>query len=85
MKYYMAVYSSVTVATRVKKNLRKDGAYVGVVHTPKTLTKGGCSYALKFKPAKLSEVKDISRDLGIAIKDIYKEDIENGEKIYTLI
>ncbi len=56
---------------------------MGVVHAPKTISTGGCSYALRFKPAKLSEVKKISSELNIKIKGIYEETLENGEKAYT--
>lgn len=82
MTYYLAVYSSVTLANRVKKQVTKDGSYVGLVYTPKCLSKGGCSYALRFGKGKLSEIKSVSQKLDVKIKGIYKEINVNGNKEY---
>ncbi|WHH58252.1 putative Se/S carrier-like protein [Petroclostridium sp. X23] len=82
MDYYLAIYSSVTLANRVKRNMPRDGEYVGVVHTPRSITKGGCSYALRFKQHKLSKVKQVSEEYGIKIKALYKESMSNGQKVY---
>ncbi|MDK2798759.1 MAG: hypothetical protein PWP27_509 [Clostridiales bacterium] len=85
MEYYLVIYSSVTLATRVKKYMPYDGDYIGIVHTPKSISKGGCSYALRCRKNKLSLVKKVSQDLGIKIKAIYLETIQNGNKAYYFV
>ncbi len=85
MEYYLAKYSSMTLASRVKKRVNRDGSYVGVIHTPKCISKGGCTYSLRFKKNKLNEVENVSHELGIKIKGLFKEIKENGEKRYETI
>ena len=85
MEYYLAVYSSVTLANRVKQYMSQYREYAKVIHAPKHLTKGGCSYALRFKKDKLSVITQISEHLGIKIKGLYKESIENNKKVYVPI
>ena len=82
MDYYLCIYSSVTLATRVRKQLSKDGEYVGMLHTPKAISKGGCSYALRFKKNKLAAAKKVSEQLGIKIKGIYREVLEDDCRYY---
>lgn len=83
MEYYLAIYSSITLANRVKQYLSQTGEYAKVIHTPKHLTKSGCSYALRFKKDNLFMVKQISKDFGIKIRGLYKECIENNKKVYV--
>ena len=85
MDYYLAIYSSVTLANRVKKYMPQDGDYIGIVHTPRSISMGGCSYALKFKKHKLPVIKQVSQYLGIKIKALYKESVVNGVKSYSQI
>ena len=82
MEYCLAVYSSMTLANRVKTYVKQPGEYVNIIHTPKILSKGGCSYSLRFKCHKLQAVKNISENLGIKIKGVYKETYKDNEKIY---
>ena len=83
MEYYLAIYSSVTLANRVKRQMAAKGDRVNVIHTPKSISKGGCSYALRFKKNRLPIVIQISQEFGIKIKSIYKESVMNGQKVYV--
>ncbi|MGE4284680.1 MAG: putative Se/S carrier-like protein [Clostridia bacterium] len=85
MEYYLAVYSSVTLANRIKKNIPWDGDYIGVIYAPRSLTKGGCSHALRFKKAKLFTVRQLSQEMGIKIRGLYKETTVEGKKEYQEI
>jgi len=85
MEYCLAVYSSITFANRVKKLIIPDGDYVGVIHTPRSISPGGCSYALRFRKHKLGLIKQISQNLGIKIKGIYVEENINGVRKYKKI
>ncbi len=82
MDYYLAVFSSITLARRIKNQAVREGSYMGIINTPKCISKGGCTYALRFKKSKLSEVKQIAQEFDIRIKGIYKEIIQEDKKVY---
>ena len=85
MDFYLAVYSSITLANRVKSYVSKDGEYLAVIHTPRSISNGGCSYSLRFKKHKLSTIKQASELLGVKIKGVYKETSEKGVKKYSSV
>lgn len=78
--YYLIVYSSITFANRIKKHFMYDGDYVAVLHTPKEISAGGCSYSVRVKPAKLKQVLDVSKEFGFKVRGVYKQ---TGEGEYT--
>jgi len=71
--YCLIVYGSITFANRVKKYFINDGDYVGIVHTPSEISKGGCSYSIKVKPQKLQEILEASNKFGFKIRGIYMQ------------
>ena len=75
---YYIVYNSITYANRVKSMLENTKGFAGVVHTPKKIAFGGCSYSLKTNEDKFRLAVRLSRELGIKIKGAYKE-LDNGE------
>jgi len=79
MKYYLAVFSSITFANKIKKILSDRPGFIALMHTPSVLNENGCSYCLRFKEDKLSEVKNAAYENNIKIKSIYLED-SNGYK-----
>lgn len=85
MEYYLVVYSSITLARRVKKQITKDGSSASVIHTPKCISKGGCSYSVRIKKNKLPEIKEISSDFDIQIMGVYKESKVKDEKVYERV
>ena len=79
MKYYLAVFSSITFANKIKKILSNRPGFITLMHTPSSLNENGCSYCLRFKEEKLNEVKTVALENNIRIKSIYLE-TENGYK-----
>jgi hypothetical protein len=70
--YYLIAYNSITFANRIKKHFASDGDFIGILHTPKELSKGGCSYSVKVKPEKIKQVLDASNRLVINQR-VYKQ------------
>ena len=79
MKYYLAIFSSITYANKIKKYLSNQPGFIALMHTPSSLNENGCSYCLRFKEDKLNEVKKAAYDNKIKIKSIYLE--ESGKYI----
>lgn len=74
MKYYLAVFSSITFANRIKKSLEGTPGFITLMHTPSKLSENGCSYALRFKEDKLGDILKKAEELNIKIKNIYTEE-----------
>ncbi len=70
---YYVVFNSVTLATRVKNYFRYTGERVRLVHTPKTISKGGCSYSVIVEKHLVSKVIEVASDYGIKVLGVYKE------------
>lgn len=81
MKYYLAVFSSITFANRIKKKLENYPGFITLMHTPSKLSENGCSYSLRFKEDQLKDVLRIAKDLNIKIKNIYTEENNNFTKL----
>ena len=77
MKYYLAVFSSITFANKIKKILSNTPGFITLMHTPSNLNENGCSYCLRFKEEKLSEILKVADENSIKKKSIYLE-TENG-------
>lgn len=82
--YYLVAYSSITFANGIKNYFKHDGDYIGVVHTPSELTKGGCSYSIKIKLNKLQQVINVSKEFGFKIKGIFQQ-LEDGRYIEVVL
>ena len=74
MRYYLAVFSSITYANKIKKYLSDRPGFIALMHTPSSLSENGCSYCLRFKEDKLNDIKKAANDNNIKIKSIYLED-----------
>ncbi|MBE7028911.1 MAG: DUF3343 domain-containing protein [Clostridia bacterium] len=81
MKYYIAVFSSITFANRIKKKLENSPGYITLMHTPMQLSEKGCSYSLRFKEDKLNSVIETAKMMNIKIVSIYTEDNNKYIKI----
>ena len=68
----IALFPSVTTANRIRSFLAREGCYVDVIQTPKRLSKGGCSYSLRFAERQLENVRRAAAELGATIKGIYE-------------
>lgn len=85
MEYDLAVFSSVHLVNRIKSRLNRDGQYFAMIRAPHGISPGGCGFALRFRDSKLLVVKQAAKELGVAINGIYKEEEQNGSKVYTQI
>ncbi len=70
---YYVVFNSVTLATRVKNYFKYTGERVRLVHTPKTISRGGCSYSLIVEKHLVPKVMEVALDYGIKVLGVYKE------------
>ena len=77
MNFNYAVFSSITVANRVRKRFEGDRDFICLLHTPFSIATSGCSYSLKFKQSKLPQIVDVCEEMDISIKGIYREIEEN--------
>lgn len=83
MAYILAVTGAITTATRLSKEIEKNGCInARVIHTPSALSSGGCSYAVKVPDSCLTKMLTSASDMGIKIRKLYRERLENGEKVY---
>ncbi|MBE7019984.1 MAG: DUF3343 domain-containing protein [Ruminococcaceae bacterium] len=74
MKYYLATFSSITFANKIKKHLINTPGFITLMHTPSSLSEKGCSYALRFREDKLKEVLDTAEEMNIKILGLYTEE-----------
>lgn len=81
MKYYLAVFSSITFANKIKKSLENRPGFIALMHTPTALSENGCSYSLRFKEDKLKDVLNAAQEFNIKIKNIYTEENNNYLKV----
>ena len=78
---------SITIAARLRKQLEAASGYpADVVHTPKKLNEtGGCSYSVRADDRLIPFVRSICSERDIKIKNIYTEEICNGERVYNVV
>ncbi len=73
MIYYIAVFSSITYANKLKKHFQYDGSFMALMHAPSSLPVNGCAYCLRFRENKLQDVMEAAKRFDIPIKAIYRE------------
>ncbi len=81
MKYYLATFSSITFANKIKKSLDNTPGFITLMHTPSSLSQQGCSYALRFKEEKLPEVLEEAEKSNIRILGLYTEENNIFKKV----
>jgi len=74
--YYYIVYGSVTYANRIKRFFDNEKGFVGVLHTPSSISTGGCSYSVKLDRVKAKRAIELSREYNIKIRGIYKQNAD---------
>lgn len=80
------VVGSITTATRLAKILEKTaGIPASAVHTPSSISRGGCSYSVRTNEQFLNTVRMVISEFNIRIKAIYIEEFNNGEREYRAI
>ncbi len=76
---YYVLFNSITMATRIRNHFKYEGVSLYMAHTPKEISKGGCSYSIIVKPKYLEDILNVASEYGIAVKGVY-EQTESGFK-----
>ncbi len=79
MNEVIIIFASATTAARIKKQLTDAGFYARVMQTPKVLSSGGCSFAVKSTAECIGFVKNAAKKLDVKIKGFYE--IVNNEYV----
>lgn len=83
---YLAIFPSVNLVNQLKSRLKRDGRYFGMIRAPKSLSYGGCGYAIRFTRDDLLLIKQAAEELRIPLNGIYREiNSEKGSKEYIPI
>ena len=80
MNYYLIALSSVTTAKRVEKAASDYMIGCFVVHTPRAISKYGCSHSVKVKEKDVQSVVEICRKMCLEIRGVFEE-IRSGREI----
>ncbi len=75
MDYSIISLSSVTAAKRVERAALENGILCQTLHTPKVISKYGCSHSVRVKKVETEKVLLICRQLGIQVRGVYEEKI----------
>lgn len=78
----LVAIGSPAAAERLARLLEKDSIRASVIHTPPSVSRGGCSYSVRVGERYKETVKKLAADAGIPIKGFYRED--GGREEYDL-
>lgn len=73
MNNYYVIFSSITFATRVKRFFIGNERDIGLLHTPKSIPVNGCSYCLRVRRNRVSEILAAADTMGIKTKGVFIE------------
>ena len=85
MKYFIIVLNSVTSAKRIEKIALKEGILCNIIHTPKVISRFGCSHSVRVEERYAKRIVEIANNMDIAYQNIYSELCERGECRYKEI
>ena len=78
----LLIFGSATTAKRVEKTAAKYGVLATVIHTPKSISKSGCSHAVKIDEKDYKTVNTIITNSDVKIWGVYKECSMSGKLVY---
>lgn len=79
----LAVVGPVTTTLRLQKMLNKMGDInARSVHTPASLSTGGCSYSIRTLGKSLSMIVELAKKNNIKVKAYYLVNSEDGKEVY---
>lgn len=73
MEYSIIALSSVTAAKRVERAALENGIICQTLHTPKIISKYGCSHSVRIKNNMTEKILAICSKLGIQVRGVYLE------------
>lgn len=80
--YIAADIGSVTSAARLSRLIRAKGADSAVLQTPSQLLRGGCAYSVRVAENELDTLLEASKESGIKIRKLFREEVYGKEKKY---
>lgn len=86
MQYVLIVFSSSTMANRIRKLAMQEGLRdLRVIQTPKSLS-AGCSYALRCPASSIDAVRAVADEYGADARRVYAEyQGEGGIRTYEAL
>lgn len=78
----LLIFGSATTAKRVEKTASKYGIISNVIHTPKSISKSGCSHAVRLNEKDFNNIRNILINSDIKVLSVYKEYSVNGQTVY---
>lgn len=79
----LVTIGSVTTAARASRIIEKAlGINVQVVHTPRELNRGGCSYSIRFSDSYEMSVKRVVAEYKIPVRRWYRESNGSTGRVY---
>ena len=73
MEYSVIVLTSVTAAQRVSRIAEQYGITCSFFHTPKVISKNGCSHCIKARKEYTNVLVEICGQLGLDVRGVYIE------------
>jgi len=69
--YVMITLSSVTTAKRIERALKESGIICNTMHTPKIISRHGCSHSVRINKKDMEETLNLCSRLGINVRGIF--------------
>lgn len=78
----LLIFGSATTAKRVEKTVAKYGVIANVIHTPKSISKSGCSHSVKINEKDFGAVKQVLSNSDVKVLGVFKEYNVSGKVVY---
>ncbi len=86
MDNILVTVGSTTSAIRLARLLRARTRFrAEVVHTPASLNRGGCSYAIRTEIGAVKYLREIAEQYHLPFRTIYRIETMNGECVYHAV
>lgn len=84
MVYYLIICRSLTYAQRTAAALERAGITAYIMRTPRDISTGGCSHAVKVSERRLSDALTVLNRVELSPKQIYMIAADGGYKEVSL-
>lgn len=86
MKNCLITFQSQTQAVRLKSVARREQITIEIIQTPKGISYGGCSYAVRCSRSDLKKLQTLCRSYGVSYSRIFAELTDvSGRRYYEEI
>lgn len=73
MNRVLAVYSSVTTASRLKRLLEREGFTADIIQVPRCLSVNGCTHGIRIDRMAIPRLLELTEALQVRVKGIYEQ------------